>query len=212
MAAARTAHRAADRLVRCGARQRAGFTLLELLVAITILAFIAVIAWRGLSTLTATRERLEPQNEQVRAILAAFGQMELDLSHVPLNAALYALPDQAIRVQLEEGQRALQILRLADSPDGNRASAVQVVRYRIHEGRLERQTAPAQRYYGGDAPVSLDTVTLVPAVDDLQIRVWRSNVGWITPVADADTASVAGVEINLQRHDGSFLRRVFLVG
>lgn len=190
----------------------AGFTLLELLVAITILAFIAVIAWRGLSSLTATRERLEPQNEQVRALLAGFGQMELDLAHVPVNSALYALPTQAIRVQVEEGQRTLQILRLADAPDGNRASAVQLVRYRIHEGRLERQTAPAQRFYGGDAAVSLDTVALVPAVDDLQVRVWRNNVGWITPVADADTASVTGIEINLQRHDGSVLRRVFLVG
>jgi hypothetical protein len=84
--------------------------------------------------------------------------------------------------------------------------------YRVHEGRLERQAAPAQRTYGGDAPVSLDTVALVPAVDAMQVRVWRPNVGWITPVGDADSANAAGVEVNLQRHDGSTLRRVFLVG
>lgn len=206
------ARRPRSRRAAAARRARGGFTLLELLVAITILAFIAVISWRALSSLTATRERLEPQNDQVRALLGAFGQMEIDLSHVPVNNTLYPLPTQAVHVQLEEGQRSLQILRLADAPDGTRASAVQLVRYRIHEGRLERQAAPAQRFLGGDAPVTLDTVTLVPAVDDLQIRVWRPNVGWITPVADADTAGIAGIEINLQRHDGSFLRRVFLVG
>jgi len=196
--------------LRRGAR-RGGFTLLELLVAITILAFIAVIAWRGLSSLTATRERLEPQNEQVRAVLAAFGQMELDLAHVPANGTLYALPMQALRVRVEDGQRVLQILRLTEAPDGSRASAVQLVMYRVHEGRLERQAAPAQRYYGS-AAATLDTVALLPAVDDMQIRVWRPSVGWITPVADADAVNAAGVEVNLQRHDGSTLRRVFLVG
>ena len=193
-------------------RAQRGFTLLELLVAISILAFIAVISWRGLSSLTATRERLEPQNDQVRSVLAGFGQMELDLARVPINAALYALPTQAVRVLVVDGQRSLQILRLADSPDGSRASAVQMVLYRIENGVLERQTTPAQRFYSADAPARLETVALVPSIDDLQIRVWRVNVGWITPASDADTAGATGLELRLQRHDGTFLRRVFTVG
>jgi len=194
---------------RLGSR---GFTLLELLVAITILAFISVIAWRGLSSLTATRERLQPQNDQVRSLLAGFGQMELDLAHVPVNATLYALPTQPVRVIVVDGQRSLQILRLSDSPDGSRASAVQLVLYRIHDGTLERQTTPAQRYYSADASSHLESVALVPSVDDLQVRVWRTNVGWITPASDADTAGVVGLELRLQRHDGTFLRRVFSIG
>ncbi len=189
-----------------------GFTLLELLVAISILAFIAVIAWRGLSSLTATRERLEPQNERVRAALTGFGQMELDLAHVPINAAIYALPTMPVRIVVVEGQRSLQILRLTDSPDGSRASAIQFVLYRIHDGALERQCAPAQRYYAAEASVQMESVALVPAIDDLQVRVWRSNVGWITPASDADTAGASGLEIRLQRHDGTFLRRVFTIG
>ena len=35
-----------------------GFTLLELLVAITVLSIVSMIAWRGLDSLVATRERL----------------------------------------------------------------------------------------------------------------------------------------------------------
>ena len=40
-----------------------GFTLLELLVAISVLSVVSIIAWRGLDSLVATRERLEPGEE-----------------------------------------------------------------------------------------------------------------------------------------------------
>ena len=190
----------------------AGFTLLELLVAISILAFIAVIAWRGLSSLTATRERLEPQNEQVRAVLAGFGQMELDLAHVPLNGGLYALPIQAVRVLIVDGQRQLQVLRLTDSPDGSHASAMQTVLYRVQNGVLERQSTPAQRFYSADTAARVDSTGLVPSVEELQVRVWRAKVGWITPASDADTANAVGLEVRLLRGDGTSLRRVFVVG
>ena len=41
-----------------------GFTLLELLVAITLLAILAVIAWRGLDSMTRTHEALVKAREQ----------------------------------------------------------------------------------------------------------------------------------------------------
>ena len=52
-----------------------GFTLLELLVAITVLSIVSMIAWRGLDSLVATRERLEPEVDDVRSLLTTFGQM-----------------------------------------------------------------------------------------------------------------------------------------
>ncbi len=193
-------------------RRVGAFTLLELLVAIAILAFIAVMAWRGLFSLTATRERLSPQNDQVRAVLATFGQLETDLARVPLNIALYAVPVQPVRVVTIDGQRNLQILRLADALDGSRASAVQVVQYRLHDGALERQSTPAQRFYSAEPSAQSQTVAVAPGIVDFQVRVWRNGVGWITPAGDADTAGTPGVEVRLQRLDGSVLRRVFMVG
>lgn len=193
-------------------RQGRGFTLLELLVAVSILAVISVIAWRGLSALTATRERLEPQNGDVRALLAGLGQIERDLAQVPTNAGLFALPVQPVRVFVADGQPALQILRLARSPDGNPAAAMQMVFYQVRDGQLQRQTTVAQRFYSASAGQSLDTVALVPKIDQMQIRVWRNNVGWITPGTDADSANAVGIEVRLQRHDGTSVRRVFAVG
>jgi general secretion pathway protein J len=193
-------------------RSCGGFTLLELLVAVTILAVVAVMSWRGLSSLTATRERLEPQNDAVHAVLAGFGQMERDLTQAPTSARLFALPTQAVRVVAVDGRTTLQILRLAESPDGGRAAAAQTVIYRVVDGTLERQSAPAQHFYQSGGAVNLDRVALVPQVDELQVRVWRNTVGWITPASDADTANTVGVEVRLLRHDGTTLRRVLAVG
>jgi general secretion pathway protein J len=207
----RTVHASSGRRRRAATRG-GGFTLLELLVAITILAFIAVIAWRGLSSLTATRERLEPQSGQMRELVGALGQMELDLARVPLNGTLYALPTLPLHITVVEGRRSLQILRLAEAPDGSGASAVQFILYRVHDGVLQRQATPAQRFYSADAPARLDSVDLLHDVDDVQYRVWRSGVGWFVPNSDLDTVNATGLEVRLQRHDGTFLRRVFIIG
>lgn len=189
-----------------------GFTLLELLVAVAILAVVAMLSWRGLSSLASTRERLAPQNDEVQAILAGFGQLQRDLAQAPSSARLFALPVQPVRVLVVEGHPALQVLRLADSPDGSPATSVQLVLYRIQEGGLRRLSSAAQRFYSAGSPVGMDGVTLVPGVDDMQIRVWRNGVGWITPGSDADSANTVGVEVRLLRSDGTSLRRVFAVG
>jgi len=78
---------------RRGARR--GFTLVELLVAIWIMSVVAVIAWRGLSALVATRDRLGPEADEVRAMLTGFGQMERDLAHAA-NPTLASLPVLAL--------------------------------------------------------------------------------------------------------------------
>ncbi len=189
-----------------------GFTLLELLVAVSILALISLISWRGLSALAQTRERLQPQNEAVRAVLAGFGQMQLDLSQVPLNANLFALPGQPLHLLSIDGHTSLQMLRLAPSPDGSAASAVQTVLYTVRDGALLRQNTSAQRSYASGATDAVQEVALVPAVDDMQIRVWRTTAGWITPSTDADLTNIIGIEVRLKRHDGSSLRRVFAIG
>jgi general secretion pathway protein J len=189
-----------------------GFTLLELLVAISILALIAVIAWRGLSSLATTRERLEPQTDQIRSVLAGFGQIERDLQQSPTSPRLFALPMQAVRLVTIEGRDMLQILRLTESPDGSNATAVQTVLYQVREGALQRQTTAAQRFYSAEQASQMDTVALVPGIDAMQVRVWRVGVGWVVPTSDSDTANAPGIEVQLLRHDGSVMRRVFAVG
>src|SRR5882757_4442654 len=124
-------------------RRLSGFTLLELLVAIWILAIVSIIAWRGMSALIATRDRLAPETDDVRALLRGFGQMELDLAQAA-NPGLISLGGPSVRVRVVDGMPTLQILRFSQSlSDGG--SAVQQVTYTVTGGTLLRQASPPLR-------------------------------------------------------------------
>ena len=194
-----------------GATRQRAFTLLELLVAVTILAVVSILCWRGLTTLLSTRDRLQPLNGEVRALMTCLGQMERDLAQVPINGPLFALPVQPVRVTTMQGHPALQVVRLATATDGLAATAVQTVYYLVEDGALVRRSSPPQRFHATGG-ADLESTVLLPGVDDLQIRVWRSNLGWIAPAGDADTANTVGVEMRLLRHDGTVVRRVLAVG
>jgi general secretion pathway protein J len=186
-----------------------GFTLVELLVAIWIMAVVSIVAWRGLSSLIATRDRLAPETDEVRALLIGFGQMERDLAQAA-NPVLISLVGSPVRVRIIDGATALQILRLSQTlPDG--ASAVQQVTYSVIDGALLRQSSPPMRSVQGALNAPPTTVRLVSAVASMQVRVWRLNEGWVVP-GEADTATPAGVEVQVTRSDGTRLRRVLLVG
>src|SRR5713101_5788810 len=63
--------------------RRTGFTLIELLVAISILAIIAVLGWRGLDGIVRARIALNSDLAQTRGMQLAFAQLQSDAEQVP---------------------------------------------------------------------------------------------------------------------------------
>ncbi len=102
-----------------------------------MLSVVSVIAWRGLDTLVMTRDRLEPEVDETRAMLVAFGQMERDLSQV-VNPAFLGLTSSPLNVRPADGALMIEIARVA-VPVPDRATEVQTVYYRVVEGTLVRQ-------------------------------------------------------------------------
>jgi general secretion pathway protein J len=207
-------------------RNRAGFTLIELLVAISVLAVVAVLGWRGLDTIVRARVSLNNDLEQTRGMQLAFAQMQSDCARI-VGAA-----DIAGRTPLAADRDRLTLVR--DVFAENQPSRVQVVAYRVENGMLMRRESPATRDLReldrfwqamvNDTDNS-PSVTLQKDVSAMAIRVWASDLKvWraagatATPTARRQNpaalpVTLKGIEVALQLPgSASSMVKVFLLG
>ena len=125
--------------MRCKRNLR-GFTLIELLVAISILAIVAVLGWRGLDSIVRSRVALTSELEQTRGLQLTFAQLQSDCAH-NVNPLNYPNLPESRSVWIEP-QRFILIRNVyAD----DQAPAMQVVTYRILNSNLTRFESIATR-------------------------------------------------------------------
>ena len=110
-----------------------GFTLIELLVAISILAIVAVLGWRGLDSIVRSREVLTTELEQTRGLQLTFAQLQSDCARTvnPLNYP--NLPEG--RSSWIEPDRIILIRHVFSD---EQAPAMQIVTYRLQNANLTR--------------------------------------------------------------------------
>lgn len=86
-----------------------GFTLVELLIAIALMALMAALSWRGLDGMTRAQTRLSQRSDDVFALQAGLAQWGTDLD---------ALAEQPGTTNLLWDGRALRILRHGPATPG----------------------------------------------------------------------------------------------
>ncbi|MFC0136209.1 type II secretory pathway component PulJ [Massilia eurypsychrophila] len=153
-----------------------GFTLVELLVAISILAMVAVLGWRGLDGIVRARVALTDQMEVTRGMQLAFAQMQSDAEHMAEGALL----DK--RAYLQAGVDRLTLVRT--SYIENEAMRLQVVSYRVQDGMLTRRESASTRdlmqldvlWQAAISDVDpTPPVTLQAGVTGMQVDTWQQN-------------------------------------
>jgi general secretion pathway protein J len=166
-----------------------GFTLVELLVAISILAIVAVLGWRGLDSIVRARVALTQQMETTRGMQLAFAQMQSDCEHIAQRDVV----DQ--RPYLLIGADRFTLVREVFTE--NQPSRLQVVAYRIVNGTLiRRESQPTRDLVQLDAlwqAVTSDAdsnpaVALQVGVTGMQVATWLNNSwrqGGVDPGANA---------------------------
>lgn len=199
-------------------RYAAGFTLLEILIAVAIFAVVSIMALGGYNQLIGESERIDLNIQRTRAVQLAVQRMVQDFAEIeprpvrePLgNAAQPVLKSEPGNEQLAEFTRAGW-----SNPAGVPRSTLQRVAYRFVDNKLRRDYWLALDRTLQAPPVS---VVLLDKVKEVKLRFLTPDRTWQDqwPGGGAPGSPYArpiAVEITLELEDiGPVVRLVELAG
>lgn len=194
-------------------RPQGGFTLVELLVALFVMAVLAGMAWQGVDGMLRARSATQEAMDRTLRLNTVLTQWEQDLAALYVSAAVPALQFDG------------RALRLTRSTEGG----VQVVAWMLSDGAWWRWAGPAttrrdalqqawlasQQLQGNEAGL----LRVVDQASDWQVYFYRGN-GWSNaqstgdlvsrvaggPAAPAQEQLPAGVRLVLALPDGPLTR------
>src|SRR5258706_1977362 len=160
-----------------------GFTLIEMLVALTLLAMIALLSWRGLDATIRGRDDLIANLAQTRVLGRYFSQLQFDMLNLVTPAQVDGPPLRILPGEL--------VLVRHLGVGGAAAARVQVVRYRLKGRQLIRSASQplATLSQLNDALHHMDDFASVPSSesrasvirstdDSSSVACWRASASF----------------------------------
>jgi general secretion pathway protein J len=160
-----------------------GFTLIEVMVALVIMAVLAGMAWRGVDALVHSKETAQASTDGTLRLTAGMAQFEYDLSMLTDTGAVGALQFDGANLRMTRRQQ-----------DG-----VQLVVWTLQDGAWQRWASPPatriralqdawlrSQQWSAIAP---QAVAVVPGVTAWQVYLFRGNA-WTNAQSSADTTTI----------------------
>ncbi|CAB3647134.1 prepilin-type N-terminal cleavage/methylation domain-containing protein [Achromobacter pestifer] len=203
-------------------RSQSGFTLIEVMIAIVIMAVISILAWRGLDSMSRANTQLQVRTEETARLMRTLQQIERDLTwrttvELP-SAALDVAPqdEEGTTAQTPGGVRPpLPIALLPMGMEVRRSSQAsflielvraapaapgrwQRVQWWLQSGTLYRAAGPAVSGYPFPAPQPADRVAVLEGIASFEVRAWEPEQGWRRlPAAGQARTPASGLEVVL---------------
>lgn len=178
---------------------QAGFTLLELVIAIAIFALLGVGCWRLFDGVIRAERSNNAHEQALRGVQRAVSLIERDVLHLQTSVKAPGLALYPNQLNLRRANWR--------NPLGQPRSELQDVSYRLENGVLWRYS---QGLEGGE----LQQQKLLSDVRDLRWRLYDRNVGWRNDWPTGKTAPKGipqALEIQFSAGRFEHLRRVILL-
>jgi general secretion pathway protein J len=186
-----------------------GFTLLEVLVAMSIFAVIGLAANKMLRTIIDTHEITTTKNRDLTAIVRAFNMMERDFSQIVARQVRDEYGEPLEPLMVGTGQYFVELTRTGwNNPAQVKRSVLQRVAYDIEDKKLIRHFWLVLDRAQDSEPISQE---LLGEVEGLRVNL-LSEEGKGTdlwPDLDAEIALPLAVEVLLETKSMGEIRRVF---
>ncbi|MEO6748319.1 MAG: type II secretion system minor pseudopilin GspJ [Casimicrobiaceae bacterium] len=184
-----------------------GFTLIEVLIALTIMALIGVLAYRAMAALTDGEARLAQETSRWTTLDAFFARVEADLrAAVPRSVRHGDAREPAFAAGVDaSGNAALTLTRAGSEFDDEPGSGGQRIGYQLRDGTVDIAYWPALDNVAGAHPL---VYPLLAGVVQLRIGYLTHDGRWIAqwPVlGEPDVPTAARVELLLA--DGLHVER-----
>ena len=198
-----------------------GFTLIEVLIAITIFAVMSAFAYRALSSILNARERVAQENQKWREVSTFFARLEADLANAVARSIrnsnnLQTGPFVGNATFSNDSEGQLMFTRMGLPGASGTLAAPQRLGYRVKQGNLEELVWPVldqgQRTVPAVYPllsgVNAFTVRYLDAISNS----WQGS--WPPSPNSGTTATQTiprAVEVALTLDSGETLTRVLLL-
>ncbi|MEH6501563.1 MAG: prepilin-type N-terminal cleavage/methylation domain-containing protein [Pseudoalteromonas distincta] len=201
--------------------RQSGFTLIEVMIAIMIMAVISLIAWRGLDSMTRANTQLKVRSEENARLMRTLQQLEQDLAWrttIELPSHAMDMPEQGTEPapsepaqdrqaplisllpvgmdvrRLNQIPLQLELVRAAPATPGH----WQRVRWWLQSGTLYRAAGNPTNSYPLPAPETADRVAVLEGIASFNIRAWEPQQGWRQlPATGRSLTPTSGLEIRL---------------
>lgn len=176
-------------------RRERGFTLIELLVALSVMALLAVLSWRGLDGMARARDQARVRGDEVLALQAGLAQWGTDLD---------SITERTNTTAIDWDGRVLRITRRSSSSPQEGLRVAAWSRRTLGDGQswwLRWESGPlvslsqwkqawSQAALWAQNPGDAERAREVPVAraDALQIYYYINNA-WANPLSSDDSAS-----------------------
>lgn len=199
-----------------------GFTLIEVIVALSIFAVLSIIGYKGISSLIQTKARVQIEDDKWQQLILFFDRFELDIKQSvnrPIKTRENTVEPAWLAKPSFAGEYGAQLVfsRFGDSEQAGFLMDSRRVGYRLHNGALELLIWPALDVAPNAKP---EIFKVLPHVAQIAFNYLSDDGRWLKVWPEVATASQtatsatkpfapAAVQLIIKLESGETVTRIF---